>query len=55
MFHVTYRCNYREYWYDDLPPYQSLGQAAQVALMVARQRRTVARVIDDYGRVLYQT
>jgi hypothetical protein len=53
MYYVLYRCNYREHWYEDYTP-RGFNAAVAAAHQIAAARRTVARVVNDYGQIAYQ-
>ncbi len=53
MYEVSYRCIYRDYWYD----YASAGYL-RMAVAYAQQLEAMgrtARIQDDAGNVLYET
>jgi len=47
MFQVLYRCLYRDFWYDDLQPVNSWGEAVWVAKQVQAQRRCPVMIRND--------
>jgi len=46
MYQVIYRCAYRDYWYDDIEPEDSLDGAMWTARQVYHLRRTPVCVVD---------
>lgn len=49
MFTVLYKCSYRDHWYDDLPPYNTFAEAQAAAHAVARNRGSIAIVLDQFN------
>ena len=53
MYVVQYRCIYRDHWYEEAETAYLL-MAQQYAAHVEAAGR-VARILDEFGRVIYET
>lgn len=53
MYSVQYRCVYRDYWYDHADS-AYLSMAQQYAAELEAHGR-VARILDEFGQVIYET
>lgn len=49
MWTLTYRCVYRDYWYDDAPPFRSFDDAFRFGQRIGRP----FRIYDANGNLFY--
>ena len=54
MYQIVYRCNYRDQWYDDVPPFGDINSALQKCNEIASSRRCLAQIYDQYGQQVYE-
>ena len=48
VFQVLYKCNYRDWWYDDIAPVGDWNQAVKIAQQVQTTRRCPVQIVNTW-------
>lgn len=57
MYWIECQCKFRNAWneVEGLHPFANLFQAISTAQRIGTQRRTPTRIVDDAGRIVWQS